>query len=75
MNVEAMGEEERRTLLHVGLQVALPNTGLELVRREQHHHVGPFGRLGHVHHLQARLLGLGGGFGAWAQGYGDISDA
>ena len=67
MNVEAVGEEERGALPHVGLQVVLPDAGLKLVRREQHHHIGPFGGFGHVHHLQARLLGLGDGLGAWAQ--------
>ena len=64
-----------RALLHVGLQVPLPDAGLELVGRQQHHHVGPFGGLGDVHDLQPSLLGLGHRLGAGAQGNGHIGDA
>ena len=75
MDVEAVGEEQRRALLHVGLKVLLPDAGLELVGGQQHDHVGPFGGLGNVHDLEASLLGLGRGFGAGAQGNGDVGDA
>ena len=66
MNIEAMGEQQGSALLHVLFQFVLPDVGLQLVGRHHHHHVRPFGGVGHVHHLEARgfrLLGAGAGTG------------
>ena len=60
MHVEAVGEQQRRALLHVVLQFVLVDVGLQLVRRGHHHHIRPFGGVGDAHHLEAggfRLLG------------------
>ena len=57
VHVEAVREHQRRALLHVGGEVIAIDVGLQLVRGEHHHHVGPFGGLGDLHHLE--LLGLG----------------
>ena len=59
----------------LGFRSLLPDAGLELVGRKQHDDIGPLGGLGNVHDLEARLLGLGRGFGAWAQGNGHVGDA
>ena len=60
MDVEAMGEQQRRALLHVVRQFVLVDVGLQFVGRHHHHHIGPFGGVGDAHHLEAggfRLLG------------------
>src|SRR5579863_4232712 len=62
MDVEAMGEQQGRALLHVLFQFVLPDIGLEFVRRHHHHHIRPFGGVDDIHHLEARglrLLGAG----------------
>ena len=58
MDVEAVGEQQRRALLHVGVQMLAVDVGLQLVGREHHHDVGPFGGLGDLHHLELLALGL-----------------
>ena len=75
MHVEAMREEKGRALLHVGVQVIVVDVGLELVRREHHHHVGPFGRLGNTHDLEARTFRLLRGGRTFTQGDDDFADA
>src|SRR5258706_657551 len=60
MDIEAMGEQQGRPLLHVVFQLVLVDVGLQLVGRGHHHHIGPFGGIRHAHHLEAggfRLLG------------------
>ena len=46
MDVEAVREEQRRALLHVGVQIVLVDVGLQFVGRHHHHHIGPFGGVG-----------------------------
>ena len=58
MHVEAVGEEQRRALLHVGGKIVLVDIGLKFVGRHHHHGVGPFCRFGSRHHLEARGLRL-----------------
>src|SRR5882762_747874 len=58
MNVEAVGEEERRALFEVRGDFGLVEVGLKLVGDDAHHDVGPFGGLGIVHDGEARSLGL-----------------
>jgi len=57
VHVEAVGEHQRRAVLHVLGQMVAVDVALQLVGREHHHYVGPFGGLGDVHDLE--LLGLG----------------
>ena len=75
MHVEAVREHQRRALLHVGVQVIVVNVGLKLVRREHHHHVGPFCGVGDFHHLELLALGLLDALRALAQRHRDILDA
>ena len=58
MHVEAVREHQRRAVLHVAVQVLAIDVGLQFVGREHHHHVGPFGGLGDLHHLELLALGL-----------------
>ena len=46
MDVEAVGEQQRGALLHVGREVGAIDVGLQFVRRQHHDDVGPFGGLG-----------------------------
>ena len=75
MNVEAVREEQRRSVLHVGREIGLVDVGLEFVGRQHHHDVGPFGGIRHGHHLEALGFGLLGRRGAFAQRHHDILDA
>jgi hypothetical protein len=59
VDVEAVGEQERRAVLHRPVQVVAVDVRLELVGGEHHHHVRGGGRLRHLHHRQPLLLGLG----------------
>jgi len=43
MHVEAMGEHQRRAVLHIGVQMVAIDVALQLVGRQHHHHVGPLG--------------------------------
>jgi hypothetical protein len=67
MHVEAVREHQRRALLHVVVQMLAIDVALQLVGREHHHEVGPFGGLGDFHHLEAGGLGLLGAGRALAQ--------
>jgi hypothetical protein len=52
MDVEAVREHQRRALLHMVGEVLAIDVGLQLVGREHHHHVRPFGGGGDVHDLE-----------------------
>ena len=67
VHVEAVREHQRRPVLHVVAQLLLVDVGLQLVRRQHHHDVGPLGGLGHLHDLELLLLGLGDAERALAQ--------
>ena len=56
VHVEAVREHQRGALLHVVGEMLAVDVGLQLVRRQHHHDVGPLGRLGRV--LDGELLGL-----------------
>ena len=75
MHVEAVGEQQRRALLHVVVQMLAIDVALQFVRGQHHHHVGPLGGLGDFHHLEAGGLGLLRGGRALAQRDGDVLDA
>ena len=75
VHVEAVGEHQRRALLHVVVQVLAVDVALQFVGGQHHHEVGPFGGLGDFHHLEAGGLGLLGGGRALAQRDGDVLDA
>ena len=62
VDVEAVREHQRGTLLHVVMQMVAVDVALQFVGGQHHHEVGPFGGLGDFHHLEAgglRLLGRG----------------
>ena len=75
MHVEAVREHQRRAVLHVGVQVIAVDVGLQFVRRQHHHHVGPFGGVGDFHHLELFALGLLDALRALAQRHRDVLDA
>ena len=73
MDVEAMGEGDRRAIADIGRDLVAPDIGLKLVGRRHHHEIGPFGGFGDRHDLEAvglRLLGRGR---AGAQRHGERS--
>ena len=59
MDVQAVGEGESRTFLHVRREVVAVQVGLKLVRGQQHDHVGDLGRIGRGHHGEAGGRRLG----------------
>ena len=61
MHVEAVGEYQRRTLLHVVMQMLAVDIALQFIGREHHHEIRPFGGFGDFHHLEAGGLSLLGG--------------
>ena len=75
MDVEAVGEHQRRAFLHVGRKFAAIDVGLQLVGRQHHHDVGPFGRAGDVHHLDSLRLRLLDGGRVRPQRNGYVLDA
>ncbi len=74
MDIEAVGEQQRRAVLHVGREVGLVDIGLQLVGRQHHHDIGPFGGFRHGHDLEAFAFGLLGRRGAFAQRHDDVLD-
>ena len=58
VHIEAVREEQRRALLHVGSEVVRVDVGLQLVRRQHHNDVGPLGGVRHLHDLELLALGL-----------------
>ena len=58
MHIEPMREHERRAVLHVLDKVIAVDVALQFVRREHHHHVGPFGRFRDFHDLELFAFGL-----------------
>ena len=59
----------------LAMQMIGVDVGLQLVGREHHHHVGPFGGLGHFHDLELLALGLLDALRVLAQRHGDVLDA
>jgi hypothetical protein len=53
MDVEAVGEGDRRAVADVAGDVVLVDVGLQFVRGRHHHQVGPCGGFGHGHDLEA----------------------
>jgi hypothetical protein len=66
-DVEAVAEEQRRTLAQVGLDLVRVDGPLHLVRREDDDEVGLLDRVGDREDTQALGLGLGLGLGALGQ--------
>ena len=58
MHVEAVGEHQRRAVLHVGVEMIAIDVALQFVGRQHHHHVGPFGGVGDIEHLELLALRL-----------------
>ena len=75
MDVEAVREHQRRAVLHIGCEFVAVDVGLQLVGRQHHHHVGPFGGARDVEHFDAFRFGLLGRGGAWPQRHGDVFHA
>ena len=75
MHVEAVGEHQRRAVLHVGVQMVAIDVALQFVGRQHHHHVGPLGGLGHFHDLELLALGLLDARRGLAQRDRDVLDA
>ena len=75
MHVEAVGEHQRRAVLHVLGEMIAVDVALQFVGREHHHHVGPFGGLGDLHHLELLAFGLLHAGRALAQRDRDVLDA
>ena len=75
MDVEAMGEGQRRALLHMLGEVLGIELRLQLVGRQHHDDVGPFRRLLGRHHLDAGGLRLLDGGRAFAQRDPHLLDA
>ena len=75
MDVEAVREHQRRALLHVGRELVAVDVGLQLVGRQHHHDVGPFGGARRRHHLDAFGFGLLGRRASRPQRHGDVLDA
>ena len=75
MHVEAVREHQRRAVLHVGVQMIVVDVALQFVGREHHHHVGPFGGVGHLHDLELLALGLLDALRVLAQRDRDVLDA
>ena len=72
VHVETMREEQRRALLHIGLQFVAVNIGLQFVRRQHHDDIGPFRGFHNRHHLQALALGLLDRWGTGAQRHHNV---
>jgi hypothetical protein len=60
MDVEAVREKKRRAVFHIGREIGLVDVRLQFVRRDHHHHVGPFGRVRIRHHLETGRFRLSG---------------
>ncbi len=75
MDVEPVREHQRRAVLHVGGEMIAVDIGLQLVGREHHHHVGPFGRIRDFLDRQLDALRLLGRSRALAQRHGDFLHA
>jgi hypothetical protein len=75
VDIQAMGEHQRRAVLDVRSDLALVDVALQFVGREDHQGVGPRGRFRNAHDGQAVGLDLLGGGGVRAKGDGDVLDA
>ncbi len=56
VDVEPVGEDEILALFQMGLDLCRIDSRLELIRKEDHDHVGPFGGLGGGHDLEPGTL-------------------
>ena len=74
MDVEPVGESERRALLEVGDEVVGIDRRLVLVGGDDHDDVGPLRRIGVRQHLEAGAFRLLRGGRAGAQRDGDVLD-
>ena len=69
---EAVGEHQQVALGDPVLDLGLPDVGLALVGKQDHHHVAGAGGVGDVHHLESVLLGLGARARVGAQADDDV---
>jgi hypothetical protein len=75
MHVEPVREHQRRAVLHILGEMVAIDVALQFVGGEHHHHVGPFGGVGHLHDLEFLGLGLLHAAGGLAQGDRDLLHA
>ncbi len=67
-----MSEVQGRALLQVGLDLLLVDLALDLVREQDHDHVGALTGVGDLGHLHAVLLGVVPGLSALAQAHDHV---
>jgi len=72
MHVEAVGEGQSGTLLHVGFHFGVIDFGNGFVRQQHHDQIGALHGLGDFFHFQTGLFGLGPGGTGFAQANGDL---
>ena len=75
MDVETVGEQECRALLHLLVHMLAVDVGLQLIGGEHHHHVGPFGGVRDFHDLELLALRLLHAGGTLAQRHRHVLDA
>ena len=75
MDVQAMGESDRRPFADIRRDFVGIDIGLQLVGRQHHQHVAPGGGFGDGHHLQAGGFGFGPAGAIGTQCHGDVGDA
>ena len=75
MDVEAVGEGHRRAVADVPAMWSLQMSAWSSSGRAHHDEVGPLGRVGDRHHLEAGLLGLLRGGRTGAERDGHVLDA
>ena len=73
VDVKAVGKHQRIAGLQVGGDILLVDFRLNLVVDQHHHHVAPFGRLGHGLDLQSGLLSSGPVLAAGPQTYAHVA--
>ena len=75
VNVEAVREHDRSTVLDVLDDMVAIDIGLQFVGRQHHHHIGPLRGFGDLHHLELLALGLFDALRTLAQRHNDLFDA
>ena len=70
-----MGDHQGVAVFHVGRNIRIPDGGLQMILRQDNHHVTRLGSLGRLHHLQAVVFGLFPARGGFPQAHDDVRAA